>query len=160
MKKVYNISFIKQCFDFRVWLVYPEDAEPKDFLVNILIHIGGGREHKLFPVQDLENTLKRILKEKSCLMVIDDVQTRNDFDKLQILLQCTGVRTGVVITTRDKDVAIVACGKSIPLQLQSFTDKESWKLFLNKVHIPEDSLNDSVLISLKEKILRKCDGSP
>ena len=33
-------------------------------------------------------------------------------------------------------------------------------MFLNKAHIPEDSLNDSVLISLKEKILRKCDGSP
>ena len=75
------------------------------------------REHKLFPVQDLENMLKRILKEKSCMIVIGDVQTRNDFDKLQILLQCTGVRTQVVITTRDKDVAIVASGKSIPLQL-------------------------------------------
>ncbi|KAK7854690.1 hypothetical protein CFP56_031097 [Quercus suber] len=25
MKKVYNRSFIKQCFDFRVWLGYPED---------------------------------------------------------------------------------------------------------------------------------------
>lgn len=116
MKKVYNRSFIKQCFDFRVWLGYPEDAEPKDLSVNILTHIGGERERKLFPVQGLENMLKRILKEKSCLIVIDDVRTRNDFDKLQILLQCTGVRTRVVIITRDKDIAIVASGKSIPLQ--------------------------------------------
>ena len=129
-------------------------------MVNILTHIGGEREHKLFPVQDLEYMLKRILKEKSCLIVIDDVWKRNDFDKLQILLQCTGERTLVIITPRDKDAAIVASGKSIPLQLQSLTDKESWKLFLNKAHIPEDSLNDSVLISLKEKILRKYDGSP
>ena len=94
------------------------------------------------------------------MIVIDDVWKRNDFDKLQILLQCTGERTLVIITPRDKDAAIVASGKSIPLQLQSLTDKESWKLFLNKAHIPEDSLNDSVLISLKEKILRKYDGSP
>ena len=56
------------------------------------------------------------------------------------------VRTRVVITTCDKDVAIVASGKGIPLHLQSLTDKESWKLFLNKAHIPEDSLNDLVLI--------------
>ena len=70
------------------------------------------------------------------------------------------VRTRVVITTCDKDVAIVASGKGIPLHLQSLTDKESWKLFLNKAHIPEDSLNDLVLISLNEEILRKCDGSP
>ncbi|XP_065628240.1 disease resistance protein RPP13 [Quercus suber] len=104
--------------------------------------------------------LKRILKEKSCLIVIDEVRKHNDFDKLQILLQCTGVRTRVIITTRDKDVAIVASGKSIPLQLRSLTEKESWKLFFNKALIPEDSLNDSVLISLKKKILRKCDGSP
>ncbi|KAF3945520.1 hypothetical protein CMV_028114, partial [Castanea mollissima] len=91
---------------------------------------------------------------------IDDVWKRKDFDKLQILLQGTGVRTRVIITTHDKDVAIVASGKSIPLQLRSLTDKESWKLFFNNAHIPEDSLNDLVLISLKEKILRKCDGSP
>ena len=111
---------------------YPEDAEPKDLLVNILTHIGGEREHKLFPVQDLEKMPKRILKEKSCLIVIEDVRTRNDFDKLQILLQSIGVRTRVVIITCDKDVAIVASGKNIPLQLRSLTDKESWKIFLEQ----------------------------
>ena len=67
-------------------------------------------------------------------MVIDDIQTCNDFDRLQILLKCTGVRTWVVITTHDKDVAIVASGKSIPLHQQSLTYKESWNVLEQGTH--------------------------
>ena len=164
-KMIYDHSSIEKLFDLRLWYQYPVDfdVEAEDILYVILAQCRrrGQNFNRHSSVERMKRVLQTFIEEiKYCLIVIDDVRTHNDFNKLQLVLQCISVKKRVIITTRDKDLAFFASRWSEPLELQRLTEEESWTLFLEKLVIPVDRSEDPVLIQLKEKILRKCDGSP
>ena len=163
-KMIYDHSSIEKLFDFRLWCQYPVDfdVEAEDILYVILAQCRrrGQNFNRHSSVERMKRVLQTFIEEiKYCLIVIDDVRTHNDFNKLQLVLQRISVKKRVIITTRDKDLAFFASRWSEPLELQRLTEEESWTLFLKKAVMPADRLNDLDLKELKEGV-RKCDGSP
>ena len=159
-KTIYYGPYVKCGFNHRAWVGISEDFEAREVLLNILIEIGWKRKDEILSDNDLEMMLKSFLKEKRCLIVVDDVQTLYDLDKLSVVLKCIGGWSRLILTTRNIDIALAANPWRSPIMLRSLTDEESWTLFLKKAQIGEDSMNSPVLTQLKEDILKKCGGSP
>ena len=158
-KVIYYGPYVKRGFNHRAWVGIPKDFEAQEVLLNILIELGLKRKDEILSDNDLE-MLKSSLKEKRCLIVLDDVRTPNDLEKLSVILKCIGGWSRLILTTRNINIAHAANPRRNPIMLRSLTDEESWTLFLKKAQIGEDSLNSPVLIHFKKDILKKCGGSP
>ena len=158
-KTIYNKKNIKLVFNYRAWVNVSENFEARDFLIDILTQLWESVDNNS-PDDELELRLNSFLKEKHCLIVVDDVRTSNDFDKLSIVLKCAGGLSRLILTTRNQDIACAASPWRNPVRLRSLTDEESWALFSKKVQIAEDSFTRPDLLDLQDKILRKCGGSP
>ncbi|KAK7828886.1 disease resistance protein rpp13 [Quercus suber] len=159
-KKIYYGQYVKRGFNHRAWVGISEDFEAREVLLNILMELGWKRKDEILSDNDLEMMLKSYLKEKRCLIVVDDVRTHYDWEKLSVILKCVGGWSRLILTTRNIDIAHAANPWRNPIVLRSLTDDESWTLFLKKAQIENDSLNSQDLIHLKEDILKKCGGSP
>ena len=160
MKKIYNEPYVKHGFNHRAWVGVSEDVEAQEILLNILIELGWKKKNEILSDNHLEMMLKSFLKEKRCLIVVDDVRTPYDLDKLSVVLKCIAGWSRLILTTRNIDIAHAANPWRNPIMLRSLTNEENWKLFLKTAQIVENSSNSSVLINLKEDILKKCGGSP
>lgn len=159
-KTVYNARYVFRGFYHRAWVNVSEVFEARDFLVNILTQFNWKMQVEDLQDNDLELGLKCFSKENRCLIVVDDVRMLHDLDKLSIVLKCIGDQSRLILTTCNQDVARVASRWRNPIWLRRLTDEEIWTLFLKKLPIAEDSLNNSVLNNLQNNILRKCDGLP
>ena len=157
-KTVYNTKYVVRAFDHRAWVNVSEDFEARDFLVNILTQLGWQVED--LPDYELQLGLKSFSMESRCLIVVDDVRTHHDLEKLSIVLKFIGGRSRLILTTRSQDLAHVANRWRNPIRQRRLTDEEIWTLFLKKLPIAEDNLNNSVLINLQKNILSVCDGLP
>lgn len=159
-KTVYNTKYVFHAFDHRAWVNVSEEFEARDSLVNILTQLGWKMQDEDLPDYNLQLGLKGFSMESRCLIVVDDVRTPHDLEKLSIVLKCIGGRSRLILTTRNQDLAHVANRWRNPIRLRRLTDEEIWTLFKKKVPIAEDNLNNSVLINLQENILSVCDGLP
>lgn len=155
-KTIYNKKNIKRVFNYRAWVNVSENFEARDYLVDILKQLRESVDNNS-PDDELELRLDSFLKEKRCLIVVDDVRTSNDFDQLSIVLKCIGGLSRLILTTGNQDIARAASPWRNPVRLRSLTDEESWALFSKKVRKAED---DPDLLRLQDEILRKCGGSP
>lgn len=160
VKRVFNSNIVRCRFYFRAWVNCKQDFEAKDFLVHILKQLSQERLDENLQVNELESRLKNFSEKNHCLIVIDDVQTPNDLNKLSVVLKCIGFWSMFILITCNEDVACAASQLRNPIRLQSLNKEESWELLLKKTQIAEDSFNSLESINLQNHILRKCDGSP
>ncbi|KAL2336435.1 hypothetical protein Fmac_010881 [Flemingia macrophylla] len=101
-------------------------------------------------------------KEKLCLVVLDNVSNREEFDKLQEILSRSGMINGsrIVLTTRFKNVALHANRSSTPPhQIRLLTKEESWELF-KKVTGNEKTKLEPRVEKLARKVVGRCGGLP
>ena len=173
-KTIYNDPYVRRAFNHRAWVNVSEDFEAREILLNILRQLRWESKYENLPDNDLELRLKSFLKEKRCLVVVDDVRTPFDMKKLSVVLKCMGGWSQLILTTRNINVACAANPRRNAILLRSLTDEESWELFLKKAQkdeeswefsvkkaqIAEDSSNNQALMNLQKEILKKCGGSP
>ncbi|KAF7087273.1 hypothetical protein CFC21_090469 [Triticum aestivum] len=125
----------------------------------------------LMGVAKLTELLGRRSQGKKCLMILDDLSSVMEWDKLMpSLLAMKNPSLVIVITTRREDIAKHCCQKPEYMQeaecirsLSGLQDKHACDLFINKVfknkstdlakHYPE-------LVEPAKLILRKCNGLP
>ncbi|KAM3699252.1 hypothetical protein ACB098_05G011600 [Castanea mollissima] len=155
-KTIYNAPYVRRAFDRRAWVNVSEDFEAREILLNILRQLRWESTYENLPDNVLEQRLESFLKEKRCLVVVDDVRTPFDMEKLSVVLKCIGGWSRLILTTRDINVACAANPRRNPIMLRSLTDDESWALFLKMIA----ALNSPELINLRTEILKKCGGSP
>ena len=160
VKRVFNLNIIRCRFYFRAWVNCKQDFVAKDILVHILKQLSQESLDENLQVNELKSRLKIFSEENHCLIVIDDVQTSNDLNKLSDVLGCIGFWSMFILITCNEVVACAASQFRKPIRLQSLNKEESWELLLKKTQIAEDSFNSQESIYLQNHILRKCNGSP
>ena len=107
-KTIYNAPYVRRAFNHRAWVNVSEDFEAREILLNILRQLRWESEYENLPDNDLELRLKSFLKEKRCLVVVDDVRTPFDMEKLSVVLKCIGGWSRLILTTRNINVACAA----------------------------------------------------
>ncbi|KAM0821363.1 hypothetical protein ACQ4PT_072282 [Festuca glaucescens] len=97
VRMLYNNNDLIDGFDCRAWVTVPHPLDSADELEQRL-----RKQLGMKPADDLG--VPAWMEEKSCLVVVDDVATREEWELISQRLG-TGSRSRVVVTTRREDVA-------------------------------------------------------
>ncbi|KAH7674202.1 P-loop containing nucleoside triphosphate hydrolase protein [Dioscorea alata] len=162
-KRVSSEPRIKQHFACHAW-VYVSQAYTDRGLVKSMAKqfmvVDEGRMNNL-KYEDLKKVVYEHLKERKYLVVTDDVWTRRDWDNIKEVLPEMANGSKVLLTTRNREVALHADRRSPPFDLKLLGEEESWELFCKKAiptkcaeHCPPN------LEEIGRQMVAKCSGLP
>ncbi|KAK1423638.1 hypothetical protein QVD17_18944 [Tagetes erecta] len=160
VKKVYNDSSIQYQFSICSWVYVSEVCNRREVFLKILYDVT--RQHydaSEWSVETIADELRSQLKDERYLIVLDDVWTKKAWDDLKMVFPKTKNRSRILLTSRNKDVAIHANTTLPPYQLRFLTPEESWEL-LEKKAFPRGSSCPRELEKLGKQIASKCHGLP
>ncbi|RVW30624.1 Disease resistance protein RPP13 [Vitis vinifera] len=132
-KKVYNQRDVQQHFDCKAWVYVSQEFRAREILLDIANHFMSlSEKEKEMRESELGEKLCEYLKEKKYLIVMDDVWSSEVWSRLRSHLPEAKDGSKVLITTRNKEIALQATSQAFIYELRLMNDDESWQLFLKK----------------------------
>ncbi|XP_002528440.2 putative disease resistance protein At1g50180 [Ricinus communis] len=162
-KKVYNQNDVSEQFDCKAWVFVSQKCATKDVLRSILIQVMRGKRdiHGRLKDEEMVEILYQFLREKRYLVVLDNIYRKEVWDSLKYVFPNGKKGSKVLLTTRNREVAMHADPWSSPIEPRLLTNEESWKLFCRKA-FAKNSVTDCTCPPEFEKIgremVKKCSG--
>ncbi|GMY05641.1 putative disease resistance protein At1g50180 [Fagus crenata] len=169
-KMVYNHHDVKQHFNCRAWVFISQQCQRRNVWEGILFSLLSPPENekdeirkKMKQLRDEEivDQLLQVLKEKKCLVILDDIWNTEHWDVLCKAFPVKDTGSKILLTTRNRDVALHADPRGFLHNLQILDDQKSWEL-LEKIAISwrEDSIIKTNMEWLGNEMLKYCGGLP
>ncbi|XP_058114378.1 putative disease resistance protein At1g50180 [Magnolia sinica] len=113
IKKIYNDTRVKAHFHFCAWICLSREYDVKDILKTIIdccmvLSEEESKKVEKMNVIQLRHKISEYLKGQRYLMVVDDIWTEEAWDAIQDAFPVIKNGSRVMITTRNKDVALHA----------------------------------------------------
>ncbi|KAK2653913.1 hypothetical protein Ddye_013769 [Dipteronia dyeriana] len=165
-KKVFNHSDVRCHFDCLAWIYVSQEYRLKDLLFGIIKEVIRPTKELLemmdnLQEEELEKMLYEHLQEKHYLVVLDDIWTTEAWDLLKRAFPDMDNGSKVMLTTRNRDVALHADPRTAPYELCLLGKEESWELFLRKAFLDGTGGNcPQELEDIGRRIVKKCNGLP
>ncbi|KAI6696606.1 hypothetical protein NL676_016725 [Syzygium grande] len=158
-KLVYNDDRVNKQFDCKAWLSMPVEFQVKKIITDMIKSLGD--KEKSDNLEMLQNCLRRIVENKRCLFVMDDVWevTVDKWEQLTILLGGVSKGSKVIVTSRNKSIASIM-GTVPPLNLAVLSNEDSLTLFVKYAFNPGQEKNHPDLMVIGKDIVSKCGGNP
>lgn len=166
-KTVYRQNIVKNHFQFCAWTFVSQRCSKRDILKEILKNASllsqELKEIEDKNEEDLVQLLYKYLQDKRYLVVLDDIWSSEAWDILSPAFP-NGVKgSKVLLTTRNKEVALRSDPWSLHLEPRLLTDEESWCLLCKKAlpttNMAETSISPG-LQKIGREIVRMCGGLP
>ncbi|KAF8020616.1 hypothetical protein BT93_G1147 [Corymbia citriodora subsp. variegata] len=151
-RKIFNDSEIKNHFTCCALIKLSTAFVPQTWLSDISAQVQAGlqvTDQQTPGVEELTNSLKDFLTSKRYLIVLDDVWMTEDWDILRKAFPKTDEGSGIIVTTRVREVALYANPKSPPYELQ-LSEEDSFVLLKSKIDVPVE------LEEVGRAIVRRC----
>ncbi|KAK2652494.1 hypothetical protein Ddye_012350 [Dipteronia dyeriana] len=161
-RTIYDRVDVRRYFTKRAWIQVPSLFNARQMLGDILQQINEAElvEESTLSEDELMQRIIKLLNGVRCLIVLDDVETPQILETvLNLLCNSSLLDTRMILSTSNANKLPPQTGY-LALHVGRLNEEDSWKLFLNKVRMKEDEVDNSELISLKEKILKMCGGLP
>uniref|UniRef100_A0A0E0LZ30 Disease resistance protein RPM1-like n=1 Tax=Oryza punctata TaxID=4537 RepID=A0A0E0LZ30_ORYPU len=165
VRRVYRKNTIKQKFDCSAWISVSQRYNVDDLLRKLLRQLlekekSGCDEFDTMDMPSLIGSMANYLQDKSYLIVLDDLWSRDAWVLLDPALVRNNNGSRIIITTRIEDVASLAYNEHY-FQLKTLRDKEAWDLFCTKAFPSlEGKECPQSLIQFAKDIVKKCEGLP
>ncbi|KAL4185843.1 hypothetical protein AMTRI_Chr10g232800 [Amborella trichopoda] len=166
-KKVFNAEVIKRHFDCRSWVTVSQSFRQGPLMRAILSGMYDDRNELIPTMVDamddrrLQATLNFYLREKRCLLVLDDIWSEDVWNGLSVLLPDCDHGSRIVFTTRMSNVASSVQVESRLHNLQPLAEEEAWSLFCNRAfRKPDVKKINSELEEVGRLIVKNCEGLP
>ncbi|XXG51498.1 hypothetical protein AAC387_Pa03g0047 [Persea americana] len=158
-KKVYRD--VKNIFNCHAFIYLSQQYTIKDVLIRIIeCTMSLPREHiEKLNEEDMGEKLSAYLRRKRYLVVIDDIWTTEAWEILKRILPDDSNKSRVMLTTRNKEVALRADRLSPPHEMRLLSDREGWELFMKRI-FPDGNACPSDVEETGRQILAKCHGLP
>ncbi|KAH7674211.1 P-loop containing nucleoside triphosphate hydrolase protein [Dioscorea alata] len=167
-KKVSSDPRIKQHFARHAWVYVSQAYTDRGLVESIfkeLIAVDKVRMNESIAKlteKELKKVVYEYLKERRYLVVIDDIWSREAWENIKEVLPAEMLNgSKVLLTTRNRDVALHADRQSPPFDLKLLGEEESWELFCKKAiptkcaeHCPPN------LEEIGRQMVAKCSGLP
>ncbi|XP_058114431.1 putative disease resistance protein At1g50180 [Magnolia sinica] len=162
-QKLYNTDSVKKHFHSHAWISVSQGYSVRDLLQAIVRRCMDLSKEELEKVEkmdvvELRDKIFEYLNNKRYLIVLDDIWTTEAWDDLKDAFPDMNNGSRVVLTTRNKEVALYA--RSQPHELRFLNDDESWELFCKKAFPGRDGHCPQNLEELGRKIVEKCHHLP
>nr|XP_018628286.1 putative late blight resistance protein homolog R1B-16 isoform X8 [Nicotiana tomentosiformis] len=155
--KVYNDKSVSSHFDIRAWCTVDQKYDEKKLLENIFNEVTSSTS-KFSENVDVADELRKKLFGKRYLIVLDDLWDTTTWDDLTRPFPQDDKGSRIILTTREKEVALHAQRHSDPLDLRLLRLEESWELLEKKVFGKESCPDE--LVDVGEEIVQNCKGLP
>uniref|UniRef100_A0A7N0TXA4 NB-ARC domain-containing protein n=1 Tax=Kalanchoe fedtschenkoi TaxID=63787 RepID=A0A7N0TXA4_KALFE len=154
-------------FDVSAWACLSDEFKVKDVIKSILEFITK-RKPKLEGLDSLQQELKKELKDKKFLLVLDDMWSNDisskdsrKWDELRIPFLVGKSGSRIIVTTRSKNVAdSVTSVLGVFYQLNVMLEDESWSLFQSVAFSDGGERALPTLKKIGRGIVDKCRGLP
>ncbi|CAI9096264.1 OLC1v1032363C1 [Oldenlandia corymbosa var. corymbosa] len=164
-RKVYENPQISKYFHRNAWCCVSQVYRKKEILLKILIDVTkdeiddkSDQEFRSESVQELIEILRKRLKRKRYLVVLDDVWSSEAWEELETAFPDDLNGSRILITSRYEEVGLEAQRDSDPHRLRFLTQDESWKLLREKVFHKNDCPRELEQVGLE--IAKGCNGLP
>ncbi|XP_041001860.1 LOW QUALITY PROTEIN: inactive disease susceptibility protein LOV1-like [Juglans microcarpa x Juglans regia] len=148
-KIVSEHSAIREHFAYRAWVSIPEQYRDNALHDDVANQV---------PRTNWLEEVKVSLKEKNCLLVLDNISTKEAWDSVQVEFSKKKDGSKILLTTRDRKVASDASQNPTPHHLRLRTKEESWQLFIHKVQFPPDLPSEVEALPTAKKLVEICGG--
>nr|AAC97933.1 disease resistance protein [Solanum lycopersicum] len=155
--KVYNDKSVSRHFDLRAWCTVDQGYDDKKLLDTIFSQVSGS-DSNLSENIDVADKLRKQLFGKRYLIVLDDVWDTTTLDELTRPFPEAKKGSRIILTTREKEVALHGKLNTDPLDLRLLRPDESWEL-LEKRTFGNESCPDE-LLDVGKEIAENCKGLP
>ncbi|XP_020548572.1 putative late blight resistance protein homolog R1B-16 [Sesamum indicum] len=158
-EKIFTNSVIQYEFPRRIWVSVSQEFTRKDIFLTILrefTRLDEDMYHK--SDQELAELVSSYLEKDKFFLVMDDVWTGKDWEKLQIALPKRNKMGKVLITSRHEEVGWSANRDRRPHRLRFLTEEESWLLLQMEVFGELEC--PSELEGLGKRTAHQCAGLP
>ncbi|XP_047261241.1 putative late blight resistance protein homolog R1B-17, partial [Capsicum annuum] len=155
--EVYNDACIRSHFDVCAWATISQQHNVKEILLSLL----RSTKSDSFDMNDeaeLANMLQKSLKGKRYLIVLDDMWKTEAWDAVRLCFPSENKGSGILLTTRNIEVARDAGTENLSLQMDLMGPDESWNLF-KSVAFANEAL-PSEFETIGKQIAEKCHGLP
>ncbi|XP_062083910.1 putative disease resistance protein At1g50180 [Humulus lupulus] len=170
-RKVYQHPQVRTHFDCYAWASISQQCNAREVLEGILFAFTSPtkeRREEIKTTSDVE-LAKQLLdfqKQKKCLVLLDDIWTTTTWDLLKHAFPQGDTDSKILLTTRNKDVALHVDRHGFIHEPHLLSDNESWELFQNKYFCVgmdpsnSDSDDNERKKELAVEMLKKCAGLP
>ncbi|KAL0318595.1 UNVERIFIED_CONTAM: putative late blight resistance proteinR1B-8 [Sesamum angustifolium] len=131
--KIFSAPVIQYEFPNRIWVYVSQEFTRKDIFLAILREFTRDEDMYHKSDQELALLVSSYLEKGKFLLVMDDVWTAEDWEKLQIALPKSNKMGKVLITSRQVEVGRFANRYRDPHRLRFLTQDESWLLLQMEV---------------------------
>ncbi|KAM3321285.1 hypothetical protein P3S67_008487 [Capsicum chacoense] len=155
--EVYNDACIHSHFDVCSWATVSQQPNVKEILLSLL----RSTKSDTFDMNDeakLADRLQKSLKGKRYLIVLDDMWKTEAWDAMRLCFPNENKGSGILLTTRNTEVARDAGTENFSLQMDLMGPDESWNLF-KSVAFANEAL-PSEFETIGKQIAEKCHGLP
>ncbi|KAM3738942.1 hypothetical protein ACB098_09G167800 [Castanea mollissima] len=156
---VYNDERVAKSFDSKIWVCVSEDFNILKLAKKILKSAGGEISENM-SMDEVQTSLRSILKENRFFIVLDDVwnEDHNKWIDLKNLL-IGGQGSKILVTTRSHKVAIAMAPGPIQ-NIKGLSDDDCLSLFLRCAFNEGEHEPYPKLVEIGKQIVKKCSGVP
>ncbi|KAI3854340.1 hypothetical protein MKX03_012802 [Papaver bracteatum] len=160
-KKIFKDDIVIRHFDCRAWCSVSQQLNMRDVLFEIIKMLMNPNETELSTSSDrnLVEKLYDYLKDKKYFIVMDDLWSIKDWSTLIPAFPNGKQGSKILLTTRNKNVALQADSLSLQLEPEPLNEEKSWEL-LRKKAFPNTNCYPADLEKLGREMVRKCGGLP
>ncbi|MBA0701634.1 hypothetical protein Goari_022649, partial [Gossypium aridum] len=151
----YNSKATKQHFDCRAWIIVRQEYDERDLLLDLLGKLMNKKQKQSLSIEQLQSRLRLFLNWKRYLIVLEDLQTPQIWEKTLIhVLPNSFNGSRVILTLRKAYLAYHMNPPAVVLPLRPLNKDESRRLFLKKV---QKSVGDG---DVPSDLMQRCRGLP
>ncbi|EFH67819.1 hypothetical protein ARALYDRAFT_474150 [Arabidopsis lyrata subsp. lyrata] len=164
-KQIFHHGKVRRHFDRFAWVYVSQDCRRTHIWQEIFLNLSYKDENqRILSLRDeqLGEELHKFLKRNKCLIVLDDIWGKDAWDCLKhVFPHETG--SEIILTTRNKEVALYADPRGVLHEPQLLTCEESWEL-LEKISLSgREDIEPMLVKKLEEigkQIVVRCGGLP
>ncbi|CAL4985006.1 unnamed protein product [Urochloa decumbens] len=146
-------------FSAPAWMVVSQTYTMDALLRKLLMKVGGGPNIDKMDVHDLKENIKQKLKNRKCLIVLDDVWDQEVYFQMSDAFQNLQA-SRIIITTRNNHVASLA-HPTRRLDLQPLSKTHAFDLFCRRTfYNKKDHSCPNDLVEVATSIVDRCQGLP
>ncbi|KAJ4955062.1 hypothetical protein NE237_011845 [Protea cynaroides] len=176
-KKIYSHGDVKRHFDCCSWSFISQQFQVRTILQGIIRKVSNPNEEtslERLSDEELKEKLFKLLEDKCYLVVLDDIWSTNAWDDLKPAFPKVKMGSKIMLTTRNKDVALYVDPLGFLHELGCLTNEQSWELFCKKAfpwknvasstssfsYPPEADVDVEKKEKLGRDMIKKCGGLP